>query len=69
LSEASALSDRAVKADPTNRQAAFNRALILEVANPPAAGEAWQTYLAMDSGSEWAAEARNHLEALKATRR
>lgn len=46
-------------------EAGWNRALIREEMQlPDAAREAWRDYLAIDSGSEWAVVARQHLDAL-----
>lgn len=44
----------------------FNRALALEAASlPDRAKEAWNDYLQLDSGSQWAEEARRHLQMLE----
>jgi CHAT domain-containing protein len=56
---------RAMALEPMLAPAAFNRALSIEAVHVPAqAIEAWNGYLLIDSGSGWAAEAREHLRAL-----
>ena len=48
----------------------FNRALVLEALNlRQQAREAWRAYLAADGTSEWANEARRHLQVLESQRR
>lgn len=57
---------RAVEQDASLPAAAFNWALALEqLANYSAAASAWQRYLALDSRSGWAMEARDHLARLR----
>ncbi|MDQ3389140.1 MAG: hypothetical protein M3483_06510, partial [Gemmatimonadota bacterium] len=57
--------DEAVMADPQDPAARFNLALGLErFALSGAAGDAWRGYLAVDSVSPWAAEARIRLRSL-----
>lgn len=57
---------RALDIDPTLQPALFNRALILQrMSLPGEAREAWEKYLAQDTDSAWADEARRHLETLK----
>jgi len=57
--------DRAVKEDGSLPEAYFNRALALErLALKPAARAAWRGYLAVDGGSSWTGEAKDHLKAL-----
>jgi tetratricopeptide (TPR) repeat protein len=47
-------------------EAAFTRSLVLERLDRRAdAAAAWKQYLALDSSSPWAAEARAHLQALE----
>jgi hypothetical protein len=49
--------------------AAWNRALALEkLQRKPEALQAWKDYLAADPDSQWAAEARTHIEELSARR-
>jgi tetratricopeptide (TPR) repeat protein len=60
-----AAADRALKADSRLAEASFNRALALEKLS--LAGEArgaWGDYLKVDGRSEWATEARRHLQRL-----
>lgn len=55
----------ATEGDPKLREARFNLALALEsLSLREEARKAWQAYLAIDSSSPWAAEARQHLDAL-----
>ncbi|HEV8577607.1 MAG TPA: CHAT domain-containing protein [Thermoanaerobaculia bacterium] len=61
--------DRAVQADAAFPEALFNRALALEKLFLTAeAQQAWVAYLALDSTSRWAREARAHLAALESVR-
>jgi tetratricopeptide (TPR) repeat protein len=53
---------RALDLDLALSEAHFNKALALEVSGSPDAPEAWRAYLARDSVSDWAREARQHLE-------
>jgi anti-sigma factor RsiW len=62
--EALDAADAAVRDPNAPIEAFFNRALALEALPSPDAPEAWRTYLARDSNSDWAAEARLHLERL-----
>jgi CHAT domain-containing protein len=65
LAEALAASDRALALQPQFPEALFNRAIVIEhLGLRDDAREAWERYLAADSTSEWAAEARTHLDAL-----
>ena len=53
-------------AGPVSREALFNRALALEgVGQRDEAATAWERYLAVDSGTGWADEARGRLAALQ----
>ena len=62
----SGAAERAVKADERLIEARFNRALALEsLFLEEQARQAWQDYVARDPGSEWADEARRHLEKLQ----
>jgi len=65
LLRALSAANRAVAADHTLPEARFNRALVLQAlyADTSARG-AWLEYLALDSGSDWAAEAASRLLAL-----
>jgi len=66
--EALAASDDALRIDPKLPEALFNRALILEnMGLISEARKAWQRYLEVDPGSQWANEARDHLAKLPAT--
>jgi len=57
--------NRAVDAEPQLREAAFNRALILERFKlKDTAIKAWDAYLQLDDRSPWAEEARRHRAAL-----
>lgn len=54
--------DRALALDPVLPEAAFNRALLLErLGLRDDAREAWSRFLALDSSSGWADDARAHL--------
>jgi len=66
--EALAASDDALRIDARLPEALFNRALILEnMGLTSEARKAWQRYLDVDPGSQWANEARSHLAELPAT--
>jgi tetratricopeptide (TPR) repeat protein len=66
LSDALAASDRALAIDPQLNEALFNRSLIIErIGLKDDARDAWTRYLAADSTSDWAGEARQHLGALR----
>ncbi|HJQ40366.1 MAG TPA: CHAT domain-containing protein [Thermoanaerobaculia bacterium] len=66
--DALAAVDRALKIDPRLPEALFNRALILESLGVMAqAREAWDQYLAIDSTSAWAQEARTRRDAIRMT--
>lgn len=65
LPRALAAADRARRLDPSLREAWFNRALaITSLSLTEQAKQAWTEYLARDSASPWAAEARVRFEAL-----
>jgi len=60
------LLERAVALDPKRQEAWFNLGLAAEAARRPTrAREAWSRYLVLDPSSQWADEARWHLEKLK----
>src|SRR5258706_152540 len=66
LADALAASDRALSQQPDFPEALFNRAIVLErLGLRDDAREAWERYLASDTTSGWAAEARSHLNELK----
>ena len=61
--------DLATTAAPALSEAWFNRALALERLHLVNESKlAWQDYLRLDDGSEWAGEARTHLQVLNAPR-
>lgn len=67
LPMALAAADRALQLEPRLPEALFNRALILErMELRDQARTAWQQYLAVDSASGWAVEAREHMRRLDA---
>jgi tetratricopeptide (TPR) repeat protein len=54
---------QALSGAPDSPAVRFNRALILEqLADAEAAAAEWKRYLSLDESSEWAVEARQHLE-------
>ncbi|MDQ3666547.1 MAG: CHAT domain-containing protein [Acidobacteriota bacterium] len=58
--------NRALELNSSSLEALFNRALLLEqLVLLPQAEEAWRTYLQKDSTSQWAGEARRHLQLLE----
>lgn len=60
---------KAIDVDPENTSALFNWAIAIEaLENRPAAVRAWKNYLAHDSTSGWAAEAKQHLTDLHSAR-
>jgi CHAT domain-containing protein len=68
VARAVGLAEQATELDPRLAEARFNLALSLErLSLRSEASRAWQSYLAVDSTSEWAAEARRHLEQLSET--
>ncbi|HEX2203906.1 MAG TPA: hypothetical protein VHG91_11435, partial [Longimicrobium sp.] len=65
LAQALELAQEATGLEPGNPVALFNRALALDrLAVDGRAVEAWEAYLAVDSTSEWAGEARARVHAL-----
>jgi tetratricopeptide (TPR) repeat protein len=69
LSEAIAAADRAIALDQRMPEPYFNRALIVESTGSAAAAvAAWNAFLAVDSESGWAGEARRHLREISAGR-
>ncbi|HEX3578872.1 MAG TPA: hypothetical protein VHY33_09945, partial [Thermoanaerobaculia bacterium] len=69
IADAAEHAARALDIDTHEQSATFNLALSLEqLANRPAAIEAWRKYLDLDAKSGWAAEAQRHLSALLAPR-
>ncbi len=69
LPRALAAADAALKLEPGLAEARFNRALILErLGLRDLAREQWETFLAADSGSGWANEARDHVRQLQPVR-
>jgi tetratricopeptide (TPR) repeat protein len=65
LQSALAAADRALRIDPRSPDALFNRAVVLQDLNRPEALAAYDRYLAVDSVSPWAAEARSHRDLLR----
>jgi CHAT domain-containing protein/tetratricopeptide (TPR) repeat protein len=58
--------NRALQLNGSELEALFNRGLVLEqLMLLSRAEEAWQTYLQKDSSSQWADEARRHLESMQ----
>lgn len=66
LADALAACDRALSQKPDYLEARFNRAIVLErLGLRDDAREAWERYLANDTTSGWASEARSHLKGLQ----
>lgn len=66
LAEALAAADAALRVDPILSEALFNRALIVErLGLREQARTAWERFLAAEPQGEWAAEAQQHLRALR----
>lgn len=66
LGRALAATDAALESAPTFAEARFNRALTLErLGLRDQARDDWETYLRLDAGSGWAAEARQHIRTLQ----
>jgi CHAT domain-containing protein len=60
-----AAADAALRSEPNLSEARFNRALILERLGLRAEAQtAWRQYLSLDSDSDWAREAQQHLSRL-----
>jgi tetratricopeptide (TPR) repeat protein len=57
--------DKALSIDPHNPEALFDKALALREENPKEAIAAFNRYLAVDSTSKWADEARRNIEDLQ----
>jgi CHAT domain-containing protein/predicted Zn-dependent protease len=58
--------EKAIELDKNLTEAYFNRALVTESLNlPDQAREAWENYLKLDSSTQWANEARSHLQKLE----
>lgn len=68
LERALAATDRALRIDPNSADALFNRAVALQALERPEAVAAYERYLAVDSTSAWADEARTHIELLRLLR-
>ena len=65
LPRALAAAEQALRYDPRLAEALFNRAIILERMDATSeARRAWQQYLAVDSTSRWASEARERMASL-----
>ena len=66
LADALAACDRALAQQPDFPEARFNRAIVIErLGLRDDAREAWERYLAGDTTSGWASEARSHLKDLR----
>jgi cellulose synthase operon protein C len=66
LQQALARADEALAKEPRHAEALFNRALALELSGQRAASRAaWEAFLQVDATSDWSAEARQHLAALR----
>jgi CHAT domain-containing protein len=65
IADAAEHAARALELDPSYSPAAFNWALALDkFSNRLKAREAWERYLKLDPGTDWATEARQHLQKL-----
>lgn len=65
FANANAEIEKAIELDKNLTEAYFNRALVIEALKlPNQAKEAWENYLKLDSASQWANEAREHLRKL-----
>lgn len=65
IAGAAAAAERALAKTPSHPEALFNRALAVErLRLVPQAAKAWQEFLAVESSSPWADEARAHLSRL-----
>lgn len=68
FAQALASTEHALRIDATMPEARFNRAVILErMGLTDVARDAWREYLAVDSHSAWAEEAKQHVAALRNT--
>lgn len=57
---------KAIELNKNLTEAYFNRGLVIELLNlPNQAREAWENYLKLDSSSQWAEEAREHLRKIE----
>src|SRR5438270_599074 len=66
FAEALTACDRALAIDPTQPEPLFNRALVIErLGLRDDARDTWERYLAADSTTGWASEAREHLRAVQ----
>jgi CHAT domain-containing protein len=66
LAKALVAADAALRIDPKLPEARFNRALTIEALGlRDLARMEWESYLRLDSGSEWSAEAREHIRELQ----
>jgi tetratricopeptide (TPR) repeat protein len=61
LTRARSALEQALRIRPNSLEALFNRALVLGALGEAASAEAWRAYLAVDSVSPWAVEARARL--------
>jgi CHAT domain-containing protein len=69
VAEAAEVCGRALSLDPQNAAAAFNWALAVEKLRiRPVAIAAWERFLILDRGSDWANEARQHLARMREPR-
>jgi CHAT domain-containing protein len=69
LADAVTAADRALSLDPTFEEALFNRALMIErLGLRTDARKAWSRYLAIDTTSQWVAEAQAHFGRLPLVR-
>ena len=66
LTKAVAAARQATEREPSLPEARFNLALALEaISRREDARQAWEAYLKIDPGSQWAPEARQHLERVR----
>ena len=56
--------DKSLAINPNLLSARFNKAIAMEIYLPNRAKQAWQEYLDLDQTSNWAKEAKEHLEVL-----
>jgi hypothetical protein len=57
--------ERALEAGPREAAALFNRSLALDALESPEALSAWQSFLDVESNSEWSTEARRRLAVIR----